>query len=407
MHLRSKLQASCLNFSKPSESPAQPHPRASHLPAGIPARPAFRAASLLLIASLALSPLAAQTPLQTPAQKPATQAPPDQDPVASPDPQTPAASPQATPPASNSAPAQKGAGGKFTLREDAYEVRLNATVLDGQGRSVLDLNQDAFHVYEDGVPQTINSFRHEDLPVSLGILIDSSGSMYDKRAAVNQTSLDLIKLSNPQDEAFLVDFSWEAFIDTDFTSDVAKLQEGLSYIKSSGGTAIYDALVASADYLSKNAKRPKQVLLVVTDGEDNASSATLETAIRRIQDLDGPTIYCIGLLFGSDTDKSEARHARRVLETLAEQTGGVAYFPKNIKEIDPIAAEVAQDIRTQYTIAYRSTKPPAEGGYRQIHVDAKAKGYGKLQVRTRSGYFPHIANHPPGQSPTQPATPSQ
>ena len=195
----------------------------------------------------------------------------------------------------------RGAGGKYTLREDAYEVRLNASVFDQAGKSIQTLDKDAFHVYEDGVPQTIASFRHEDLPVSLGILIDSSGSMYDKRAAVDQASLDLVKLSNPEDEAFLVDFSWEAFIDQDFTSDISKLQQGLGYIKSSGGTAIYDALVASADYLSKNAKHPKQVLLVVTDGEDNASSATLEQAIRRIQDLDGPVIYCVGLLFGDDT----------------------------------------------------------------------------------------------------------
>jgi Ca-activated chloride channel family protein len=344
---------------------------------------------------LAQTPASSQTPTQT-APAPAPGAPPltvDRDPVASPDPQTaPVVRAPAQPPSQAQGPAQKGPGGKFTLREDAYEVRLNATVLEGS-RSVLDLPEDAFHVYEDGVPQTINYFRHEDLPVSLGILIDSSGSMYDKRSAVNQASLDLIKLSNPQDEAFLVDFSWEAFIDQDFTSDAAKLQQGLSYIKSSGGTAIYDALVASADYLSKNAKHPKQVLLIITDGEDNASSATLETAIRRIQDLDGPTIYCVGLLFGTDTDKGEARHARRVLEALAEQTGGVAYFPKNLKEVDGIAAEVAQDIRTQYTIAYRSTNPPGNGngGYRQVHVDAKAKGYGKLQVRTRSGYYPKIA----------------
>ena len=155
---------------------------------------------------------------------------------------------------------------------DAYEVRLNASVLDSSGRSMQTLDKDAFPVYEDGVPQTIASFRHEDLPVSLGILIDSSGSMYDKRVAVEKASLDFVKLSNPEDEAFVVDFSWEAFIDQDFTSDIEKLQEGLGYIKSSGGTAIYDALVASADYLAKNAKHPKQVLLVITDGEDNAST---------------------------------------------------------------------------------------------------------------------------------------
>lgn len=319
----------------------------------------------------------------------------DRDPVASPDPDVPAKAAEATAQAAGSSIA-KDASGKYTLREDAYEVRLDATVFDSNGRSVQTLDKDAFHVYEDGVPQTIAGFRHEDMPVSLGILIDSSGSMYDKRAAVNQASLDLVKLSNPLDEAFLVDFSWEAFIDQDFTSDVNKLQQGLSYIKSSGGTAIYDALLASADYLTKNAKHPKQVLLIVTDGEDNASTASLEQAVRRIQDLDGPVIYCVGLLFGQDTDKREARHARRVLETLSEQTGGVAYFPRSLREIDPIAAEVAQDIRTQYTIAYRSTKSPALGGYREVHVEAKAKGFNHLTVRTRSGYYPTIDNSKSG-----------
>jgi Ca-activated chloride channel family protein len=284
----------------------------------------------------------------------------------------------------------RGSGGKFTLTENAYEVRLNASVFDQGGRSIQTLTKDDFHIYEDGVPQTMSSFRHEDLPVSLGILIDSSGSMYDKRAAVDKASLDLVKLSNPEDEAFLVDFSWEAFIDQDFTSDVSKLEKGLAYIDPKGGTAIYDALVASADYLSKNAKHPKQVLLVITDGDDNASSATLEQAIRRIQDFDGPVIYCVGLLFGDDSSKSESRHARRVLETLSEQTGGAAYFPKSLKEVDAIAQEVANDIRTQYSIAYRSTKSPTLGGYRQVHVEAKAKGYGKLSVRTRSGYYPRL-----------------
>ena len=328
----------------------------------------------------------AAKPSTVPPQQPSLTV--DRDPVPSPD-----AEPQ--PQKTDAAPQglgkiQKGSGGKYTLRQDAYEVRLNATVLDGSGRSILDLTKDAFHVYEDGVPQTINSFRHEDLPVSMGLLIDSSGSMYDKRGAVTQAALDLVKLSNPQDEAFVVDFSWEAFIDADFTSDINKLKDGLNYIKSSGGTAMYDALVASADYLSKNAKHPKQVLLIVTDGEDNASSASLEQSIRRIQDLDGPVIYCVGLLFGQDTDKRESRHAKRVLETLAEQTGGMAYFPRSLRDVDEIAAEVARDIRTQYTISYHSTKSPTLGGYRQVHVEAKARNYGKLTVRTRTGYYPRV-----------------
>jgi Ca-activated chloride channel family protein len=313
----------------------------------------------------------------------------DRDPVASPDVDAPAQAQSGNTQGTGLGKIERE-GGRYTLRQDAYEVRLNATVLDGSGRSVQTLDKSAFTVYEDGVPQTITSFRHEDLPVSLGLLIDSSGSMYDKRAAVDKASLDFVKLSNPEDEEFLVDFSWEAFIDQDFTNNIDKLQQGLGYIKSSGGTAIYDALVASADYLAKNAKHPKQVLLVVTDGEDNASSATLEQTIRRIQDLDGPVIYCVGLLFGDDTDKRESRHARRVLETLAEQTGGAAYFPKSLKDVDAIAAEVAQDIRTQYTISYHSTKSPTLGGYREIHVEAKGKPFGRLSVRTRSGYYPRV-----------------
>ena len=331
---------------------------------------------------VAQAPIAQTPTVQTRQAATLTQ---DSDPVPSPDTGAVAAGPVAM-------PTQAGVitkeGGRFTLRADASEVRLNASVIDSTGRAVQSLNQDAFHVYEDGVLQKIVGFKQEDLPVSLGILVDSSGSMYDKRSAVDAASLNLVKLSNPQDEAFVVDFSSEAYIDQDFTNSIAKLQQGLSYIKSSGGTALYDAVIASADYLSKNAKRSKQVLLIVTDGDDNASSATLEAAIRRVQDLDGPAIYCIGLLFGDDVSHGEARHSREVLTELANQTGGEAYFPKSLKDVDGIAQEVAQDIRTQFTIEYHSSKPASQGGYREIHVEAKEKGYKGLQVRTRTGYFP-------------------
>ncbi len=342
------------------------------------------------LGALAFGAAVSQTPLQQPQRVPLPLNV-DRDPAPSPDPDTAPTGPEITAPQGGPSGVIKGSNGRYTLSRDAYEVRLNASVIDGSGRTVQTLTQNAFHVYEDGVPQTIISFRHEDLPVSIGLLIDSSGSMYDKRAAVDKASLDLVKLSNPQDEEFLVDFSSEAFIDQDFTSSIDKLQQGLSYIKSTGGTAAYDALVASADYLTKNAKNPKQVLIIITDGEDNASSATLEQAIRRIQDLDGPVIYCVGLLFGEDTDKRESRHARRVLESISEQTGGQAYFPKSLKDVDGIAAEVAADIRSQYTIAYHSTNSPTNGGYRKVHVEAKDKGYGRLDVRTRSGYYPRTS----------------
>ena len=353
-----------------------------------------------MLAGLAVAVANAQNPNQTqPAQQPTqTQPAPltvDRDPAPSPDPD-PAPSAAATGTAGPGNQVEKGQNGRYTLKQDAFEVVLNATVLDGSGQAVQTLTQDAFHVYEDGVPQTINSFRHEDTPVSIGLLIDSSGSMYDKRDAVDKASLDLVRLSNPKDEEFLVDFNTEAFIDQDFTTSLDKLQQGLSYVKAQGSTAAYDALVASADYLTKNARNPKQVLIIITDGEDNASSVTLDQAIRRIQDFDGPVIYSIGLLFGEDVDRREARHARQVLENLSAQTGGEAFFPKSLKEVDAIAAVVAQDIRTQYTIAYRSTNPPSKGGYRQVHVEAKEKGFGRLQVRTRSGYYPRVG---PAESP--------
>jgi Ca-activated chloride channel family protein len=336
---------------------------------------------------------AAQTPaMQTRHAGTLTQ---DVDPVQSPDQTSVAPGPAALPAQSQQSDQITKENGRFILHADASEVRLNVSVVDSLGHPVDSLPQSAFQVYEDGVEQKIIGFRHEDLPVSLGILIDSSGSMYDKRAAVDAASLDLVKLSNREDEAFLVDFSSEPYIDQDFTSSIAKLQQGLGYIKSSGGTALYDAVAASADYLVKDAKQSKQVLLIVTDGDDNASNATLEEAIRRVQNLDGPSIYCIGLLFGEDVSRRESKHSREVLTNLAEQTGGKAYFPKALKDVDGIAQEVAQDIRTQYMIEYHSSKPESQGGYRAIRVEASGKGLHGLQARTRTGYFPKSASPVP------------
>ncbi len=317
----------------------------------------------------------------------------DRDPVVSPD----AADNQPISPtvsgknAQSSETLQHGQHGGFTFRRDVDEVVLNAAVLDDHGHLVNDLTKDDFHVFEDGVQQTISSFQHQDIPVSMGIIIDNSGSMRDKRAAVNSAALDLVRASNPEDEAFIVNFSDEAFIDQDFTSSINKLQDGLAHIDSKGGTALYDAIVASADHLAQDAKRPKQVLLVVTDGEDNASSLNLEQTIRRVQDLQGPVVYSIGLLFG-DSGGREGRRAKRALQLLSSETGGMAYFPHSLSEVDQICAEVAHDIRNQYTIGYHSTKPPSLGGYRMVKVVASAPKHGKLIVRTRTGYYPKTTN---------------
>ena len=333
--------------------------------------------SFLVAAGLAL-------PAQQPPQpQPATQAKPpltvDTDPVRSPD---------AVAPAPATGPLKKEGEG-YLLHTDVEEVVLNATVLNGSNL-VQNLTKDDFTIYEDGVKQTLISFQHTDLPVSMGLVVDNSGSMYRKRPSVNKSALDLVEASNPQDEAFVVNFSDEAFIDCDFTANVGKLRDGLSHIDSRGGTALYDAVVASADKLVADAKRPKQVLVLITDGEDNASSQNLEQTIERVQQLSGPVIYSIGLLFGDEMSRAEVRNARRALTLLSTETGGMAFFPKSIDQVDQIAAEVARDIRSQYTLDYHSTKPTTVPGFRRVEVTAEQKGSGKLTVRTRTGYFPSV-----------------
>ena len=231
----------------------------------------------VLLAGTALSLSAQKTPNQPAPNSPLTV---DHDPVRSPD------SANATPYAGEGVHKE---GGGFVLHTDVEEVVLNATVLDGN-RLVQDLKKENFTVFEDGVKQNIISFQHTDLPVSIALVVDNSGSMSKKRPAVNKSAVDLIEASNPQDEAFVVNFSDEAFIDQEFTSEVKKLRDGLSHIESRGGTALYDAVVASADKLAADAKRPKQVLVLITDGEDNASTLNLEQTIRRVQQLSGPVI---------------------------------------------------------------------------------------------------------------------
>lgn len=276
-----------------------------------------------------------------------------------------------------------GERGGFVYRQRVDEVTLQATVVDGRRRLVTDLGRGDFTVYEDGQAQQITSFRREDIPVSIGILVDNSGSMRTKRNAVTRAVVNLVKASNPNDEVFIVNFNDEPYLDQDFTNNVSLLQEAMDRVDTRGGTALYDAVFASADHLAKTAKKDKKVLLVVTDGEDNESRMSLEQAIRAVQDENGPTIYTIGIL----SEEGHQRRSRRALESLSVQTGGVAFFPRNLEEVDEISREVARDIRNQYSITYKPTNPRSNGGYRTVKVVAHASGYRDLQVRTRSGYF--------------------
>ena len=282
----------------------------------------------------------------------------------------------------------------YTLEMNTEEVVLNCTVLDNKGQLVNDLKKNNFKAFEDKVPQVIVSLQHQDTPVSIGLIVDNSGSMRTKRAAITSAAIDLVKASNPQDETFVINFSDEAYLDQDFTPDLGKLQAGLAHLSSSGGTALYDTVVTAADKMEQSARRPRKVLIVITDGDDNASKLTLDNAIHRVQDLQGPIIYSIGLMFDSDNGRLESRHARHDLQALSKETGGIAFFPGSLKDIDSVAAEVARDIRNQYAVAYRPARTPRTG-YHTVKVEASAPGHSKLTVHTRAGYFakpPSLAN---------------
>jgi VWFA-related protein len=317
----------------------------------------------------------------------------DRDPIVSPDPDE-STSLSATPSATPGKPGdiQKRPDGVYTMHQEVDEVLLACAVVDEKGLAASDLKRGDFRVWEDGLPQQITSFLHQDQAVSLGIIVDNSGSMRDKRQAVNAAALSLLRASNPQDSSFIVNFSDRAFLDQGFTSNIEALNRALTRTDSKGTTALYDAVAASADELSNHAKLPKQVLLVITDGADNASRLDLEQAIHRVQTLGGPVVYTIGLLF--DTSKEEAARARKELESLSQNTGGIAYFPDSLQDVEPIAVEVARDIRDQYTIGYRSSKPASLGGFRTVRVEASEPRHRRLIVRTRSGYY---ANKPAPQ----------
>jgi len=312
----------------------------------------------------------------------------DHDPILSPDPEDNMAfNPNAPVPVGNQRAGElkKDQNGVYTLHEDVDEVLLNCTIIDENGKPVMDLKQSDFRIWEDGVPQAPNSFTHQDLPVSMGLIIDNSGSMRDKRGAVNGAAMTLVRSSNPKDASFVVNFSDRAFLDQGFTSDISLIDRGLSHFDSRGTTAMYDAVAASADELAKHGKNPKQALLIVTDGADNASRLSLEQAIRRVQNLGGPVVYTIGLLF--DAEPQEAQRTRSSLDMLSEETGGIAYYPRSLNDVDNIAKDVAQVIRNQYVVGYRSTKSFSIEGYRTIHVEIRAPHHGRLIVLTRKGYY--------------------
>ena len=260
------------------------------------------------------------------------------------------------------------------------------TVSDKNGHLVTDLPQSAFTVYENGVTQPIKIFKREDVPVSMGLIIDNSGSMRDKRAKVEAAALALVKDSNTEDEVFVVNFNDEAFLDNphgkDFTSDIKEMEEALTRIDSRGGTAMRDAIRMSIDHLKEKAHKDKKVLVVVTDGNDNASVISLENLVKASQQSE-VLIYGIGLL--SEEERREAKRAERALTTWPWPPAARPSSPRTCREVERIAHQVARDIRNQYTIQYTPTNQAMDGSFRRSRSAVNAPG--RLTARTRSGYY--------------------
>ncbi len=301
-------------------------------------------------------------------------------------------------PIPNSAPPPPGqdpSAGKqgSSIKIDVNLVVLHTTVIDDRQRFADGLKPENFRVFEDKVEQKVSVFKREDVPVSMGLVIDNSGSMRDKRPRVNEAAITLVQASNPQDEAFVVNFNDDFYLDLDkdFTSSIPELKEALERIDSRGSTALRDAILGSLDHLKK-ASKDKKILLVVTDGEDNASRNSLEKMIREVQKTD-TVIYTIGLL--GQENKKEAKRARKALEQIAAASGGLAYFPENVDDVHSICEHVAHDIRNQYILAYYPSNTRRDGTFRAVTVEViPPRGRGKLVARTRNGYYA------PSESPT-------
>jgi VWFA-related protein len=277
--------------------------------------------------------------------------------------------------------AQEGA----VFRSDIRVVVCHVAVIDKAGHLVTNLPKEAFTVYENKVKQEISKFQREDVPVSLGLVIDNSGSMRNKLAQVKAAAVALVEASNRDDEVFVVNFNDAAYLDLppgrDFTNSIPELEQALAKIDTRGGTAMRDAIQMSIDHLRK-AHRDKKVIVVITDGNDNSSVIGLDTLIRSAHQS-GVLIYGVGLL--NEEEHREAARARKALNDLAEATGGKTFFPKDVEEVGHIAEQVAHDIRNQYTIQYSPSNSAMDGSFRQIHITVKASG--NPTVRTRSGYY--------------------
>jgi Ca-activated chloride channel family protein len=283
-----------------------------------------------------------------------------------------------------SSPSQSANGDQYTIRENVDFVVLHPTVKDRRGSLVSGLSKDDFQIYEDGVLQQIKYFSHEDIPVTVGLVVDNSGSMSRKRPEVIAAALAFARSSNPEDQMFVITFNEHVSFglpdDTPFTDKTDHLEIALSRIAADGMTALYDALAAGFEHLKKS-NRDKRVLIVVSDGADNASKHKL-AQIMTLTGHSDAIIYTVGVFDEEDPDRNPG-----MLRQLARATGGEAFLPKSLQDVGPICQQIASDIRNQYTVAYAPTNRKQDGTYRVIQVKAAVPGRERLTVHARAGYY--------------------
>lgn len=273
--------------------------------------------------------------------------------------------------------------GAPVISDNVNLVVLHATVRDRHGRFVSGLTENNFKVFENGQPQQIRVFSHENSPVAAGLIVDSSGSMGPKRAAVVAGALDFVRKSNPGDQIFVLDFNEHVYSGMPngamFSSSPSDLEKAIESAPVSGRTALYDAILAGYQRLQK-AQRDKKVLVVISDGGDNASHVRLHQVLERAE-RSNVIVYAIGIFDEDDPDSKPG-----VLKRIARATGGEAWFPRSASEVAALCGQIAQDIRNQYTIGYSPTDTRMDGTYRAVTVSATGRNGHKLNVRTRAGY---------------------
>lgn len=263
-------------------------------------------------------------------------------------------------------------------------VVLYATVREGKARFVGDLEKQNFTVLEDGKPQEILSFNREDVPVAIGLLVDNSQSMLNKRNEVVAAAKALVRASNENDEIFILHFNEQLTYglpsDVPFTGDAKLLDQALDSMKLDGRTALYDAIHSGLEHLQKS-RLTKKALIVLSDGGDNMSARTDKDVVRQA-DLSGALFYAIGIYDEMDGDANPG-----VLRKLAQNTGGEAYFPRDLQEVKGLCETIARDLRSQYMMSYAPPEKGAKDDYRRIQVRVKDPQGRKLTVRTRTGYY--------------------